>query len=94
MVDLLNELNEEVIKTKPKNQLKDTAAELGKQLEERLNQLQRDARSCKKQKLMIADDRPKTVTREYTYSGSSFRPKSINTQRRVKVGVRKWKNQQ
>ena len=39
--DLLNELNEEVIKTKPKNQLKDTAAELGKQLEERLNQLQR-----------------------------------------------------
>ena len=85
MDDLLNELNEEVIKTKPKNQLKDTTAELGKQLEERLNQLQRDARSCKKRKLVIADDRPKTVTREYTYSGSSFKPKSINTQRRVKV---------
>ena len=42
--DLLNQLNEEVIKTKPKNQLKDTTADLGKQLEESLNQLQR--RGC------------------------------------------------
>ena len=34
---------------------------------------------------MIADDKPKTVTREYIYSGSTFKPKSINTRRKVKV---------
>ena len=51
MNDLLNKPNKEVLKAKPKKLLKDTSAELGKQLEEKLNQLQRDARICKKPKL-------------------------------------------
>ena len=89
MDDLLNELNEEVAKTKPKKQLKDTSAELGKQLEEKLNRLQRDSCICKKPKLTT--DKPRTMNREFIYSGSSFQPKSRSTQRRAKTSLSRLK---
>lgn len=78
MDDLLNELNEEVVKAKPKNRLQDTSVELGKHLEKKLNQLQRDACISKKPKLTA-----KTVNGEYVYSGSGFQSKS--SQQRAKV---------
>ena len=81
MDDLVSEVNEEVIKTKPKKRLKDNSAELGKQLNERL----KDARMCKKPKATASTNKPRTFNREYIYSGRSIKPKGSGIRTKVKA---------
>ena len=77
MEDLVSELNEELAKARLQKRLKDSSAELGKQLEESLSKLQRDSRVCKKPKSAAG-----ILHREYVYSGSSIQHKSSAHRRR------------
>ena len=83
MDTLVSELNEELVKARPKRRSKEASAELGKQLEERLSSLQRDSRVCKKPKSAT-----RILNREYIYSGCSIQPKR-STQTKAKVSSSK-----
>ena len=87
MDELVSELNKEVVRARPKRRLKDSSVELGKQLEERLSRLQRDIRICKKPKSTA--DKPRTLNREYIYSGCSIQPRNNSTRTRAKASSSK-----
>ena len=86
MDDLVSKLNEELAKARSKKRLKDSSAELGKEFEESLSELQRDSRVCKKPKSAAG-----ILHREYIYSGSSIhckssaQPKTKASSSRVKI---------
>ena len=72
MDDLVSELNEELAKARPKKRSKESSAEIGKQLEEKLSRLQGDSQVYKKS--MLAAE---VLNRECVYSGCSIQAKKV-----------------